>query len=292
MHTFINLKKNKMFQTQTISITTNIDENINTMHEYVDNHHETLDEELQNLLRSMRYRLIKENQEYYQPIIQKYERRVAEQRLKNATEKKRGEQLKEQLDRTNLIISRFVLHIANLKARDHTASTRSRVFKAWADLATGKQIMANTITRLYLDRPMRRILFKRWVRRMRKIRQQRLGRELRHIMQQDISQKETEQTQKITALRAELQAVRQLLVEHEKQHGEMQQKLRRAFMRGVVNLNLEAMDVFGEVPTEVPPPQVRKSAEVAAANNLNDDDEDENDFYVEPAPKISVIRHK
>ena len=241
----------------------------------------------------MRFSLIKENQEYYQPIIQKFERRVAEQRLKNATEKKRGEQLRDQLDRTNLMISRFVLHIANLKARDHTASIRSRVFKAWADLATGKQIMTSTIARLYLDRPMRRILFKRWVRRMRKVRQQRLGRELRHVMQQDISQKETEQTQKITALRAELQAVRQLLVEHEKQHGEMQQKLRRAFMRGVVNLNLEAMDVFGEIPTEVPPPPIRKSAEIAAATNHQDDeDEDENDFYVEPAPKISVIRHR
>ena len=286
-----------MIQTQKISITTNIDENISTMHEYVDNHHETLDEELQNLLRSMKFRLIKENQEYYQPIIQKCERRVAEQRLKNATEKKRGEQLQDQLNRTNLIISRFVIHIANLKARDHTANIRSRVFKAWADLATGKKIMSDAIVRLYLDRPMRRILFKRWVRRMRKVRQQRLGRELRHVMQQDISQKETEQTQKITALRAELQAVRQLLVEHEKQHDEMQQKLRRAFMRGVVNLNLEAMDVFGEVPTEVAPPPVRKSAEVVTANdnnnnNNNDDDDDENDFYVEPAPKISVIRHR
>ncbi|OHT13188.1 hypothetical protein TRFO_16743 [Tritrichomonas foetus] len=240
----------------------------------------------------MRSRLYQEHQQYYQPIIQKLERRVAEQNVKNATEKKRGEQLEGELERTKLIISRFVYHIAELKARDHLRNVRSRVFKAWADIASGRAIMANMTVRLYLTQPMRRILFKRWVRRMRKVRQQRLGRELRHVCQQDISQKETEASQRICALKSELQAVQQLLIEHEKQHGEMQEKLRRAFMRGVVNLNLEAMDVFGEVPTtEVVPPPVRKSAQLAAATQDSSDD-DGNDFFVEPAPKISVIRHR
>lgn len=272
-----------------------IDENIQAMHEYVDNHHFALDEELQALLRSMKFRLIKENDQHYQPIIQKLQRGIAEQGVKNETEKKRGEQLHAQLERTKLITSHFIDQIAELKLRDRTASSRSRVFKAWANLALGKNVMPDAIERLYLDRPMRRILFKRWVRRMRKVRQQRLGRELRHICQQDMAQKETDASQRITALRSELQAVRQLLVEHEQQHAEMQQKLRRAFMRGVVNLNLEAMDVFGEVPTEVPPPQTMKmsSGHMPAKTKKKYGDENEgNEFFVEPAPKISVIRHK
>lgn len=97
--------------------------------------------------------------------------------------------------------------------------------------------------------------------------------------------KETESAQKITALEAELDAVKQLLVEHEAQHDEMQQKLRRAFMRGVVNLNLEAMGVFGEVPTtEVPASQKHITQRAKGP--------DEDDFVIEPAPRISVVRHR
>ena len=122
---------------------------------------------------------------------------------------------------------------------------------------------------------------------MRKVRLQRQKRELRRSCEKDLRMKETEAAQRITALQAELDAVKQLLVEHEKQHGEMQQKLRRAFMRGVVNLNLEAMDVFGEIPTV----DTVKDKNATITQVVKDDSDDEDDFFVEPAPRISVVRH-
>ena len=64
-----------------------IEADINTMHEYVDNHNETLDNELQALLRKACSRLIGENDQLYQPTIQRLERKLAEQNVKNATEK-------------------------------------------------------------------------------------------------------------------------------------------------------------------------------------------------------------
>jgi predicted nuclease with TOPRIM domain len=141
--------------------------------------------------------------------------------------------------------------------------------------------MERIASQLYIDEPMKRILFKRWVRRMRKVRVQRQRRDLRRSCDRELKQKDTEAAQKIAALQSELEAVQQLLLEHEQQHAEMQEKLRRAFMRGVVNLNLEAMDVFGEVPT-------METITVAKAERK---ERPTDDFFVEPAPRVSVVRH-
>lgn len=263
------------------------EKDIDAMNVIVDNHQEVMENEIQSLVRKINTRLHNSHTAHYTPIIEQLERRLAEQKLKNAAEDKRGGQLEAQKNRTELIISRFVGHISLLRIKERTNNVRSRIFKAWFDLSSGRTVMANTAERLYCKDPMRRILFKRWQRKFRDSRSKRQRRELRRSCEKDIRLRETEATQRVTALQAELSAVKQLLVEHEKQHGEMQQKLRRAFMRGVVNLNLEAMDVFGEIPTADAIPNNQRNI----GQKTEDASSDEDDFFIEPAPRISVIRH-
>ena len=254
------------------------------MHGLVDNHHQTLEDELQELFGKIRARLIKEQNKQFAPKVKALERKAAEQDQQNATEKRRGEDLEDRLGKIDIIIERFLNHLAYYRDKEKQANQKSRVFKAWADMASGRSVMQRIASQLYLEEPMKRILFKRWLRRMRKVRIQRQKRELRRAGERGLRQQESEAAQKITALQAELEAIQQLLLDHEKQHGEMQQKLRRAFMRGVVNLNLEAMDVFGEVPTAE-----TVSKPVISQRRKGSDDED--DFVIEPAPRISVVRH-
>jgi hypothetical protein len=207
----------------------------------------------------------------------------------NEIEAKRDAELGGALAKTDIILSRLIDHIIVYRHRDRTASLRARIFSAWADYATDRTIVLRIATERFLHEPAKRTLFHRWVRRWRKNSVQRKKRELRRTNDRDLKVQEGEGLQKIAALQAELDAVKQLLIDHEKQHAEMQEKLRRAFMRGVVNLNLEAMDVFGEVPTAeaIPPPRAER-----ARGKRRDARDGADDFVVEPAPRISVIRHR
>jgi hypothetical protein len=251
----------------------------------VDENHVSLETELQALLRRVRERLVKEEDDHYQPLITSLERKLAEQTQKNTAELKRGQQLDDQLGRTLRVIDNLMDCIAGYRHKDQTANLRSKVFKAWRTLTGERDKILRVMTRSYVEQPSQRIMFRRWLRRMRKVRLNRQKRELRLECEQNLRTRESAAKQRIAALQAELDAVRQSLVEHEEQHDDMQQKLRRAFMRGVVGLNLEAMDVFGEVPTS----EALRAGRLDLAEQRDDDDRE--DFFVEPAPKVSVLRH-
>jgi hypothetical protein len=68
----------------------------------------------------------------------------------------------------------------------------------------------------------------------------------------------------------------------------MQEKLQRWFMRGAVNLNLEVMNVFREMPTtdNAPQPKPERGREKRSHRR-----EDPNEFIAEPAPRIFVTHH-
>jgi hypothetical protein len=86
-------------------------------------------------------------------------------------------------------------------------------------------------------------------------------------------------------MHAQLDAVKQLLIGHQREHAEMQEKLRRTFTRSVVNLNVEVMDIFGEIPTpETLPAKMQRGRRRETRDGVNH-------FAVEPAPRVSVSRH-
>jgi hypothetical protein len=107
---------------------------------------------------------------------------------------------------------------------------------------------------------------------------------LRQANERDLRAQGSETAQRIAAIHPELDAVEQLLVDHERQRAEMQEKLRRAFMRGVVNLTLEAMNIFSEIPTAEGLPVKKQRGRPRQTRDGADD------FVVEPA-RVSVIRH-
>jgi hypothetical protein len=261
---------------------------IDAMHHIVDDHHTVLEEELEALMKAVKKRLLQKHRQFYEPIIEQLERKLAERISQNEIEAKRGADLVGFLGRTDVILSRLINHIIIYRNRDKTAGARAQMFSAWASMVTDRAVITRVATERFLHDPAKRMLFHRWVRRWRKVSLQRQRRELRRSNERDIKAQESEGLQKIAALQAELDAVKQLLIDHEKEHAEMQEKLRRAFMRGVVNLNLEAMDVFGEVPTTetLPPAKPERTR-----GRRRDRRESPDDFVVEPAPRISVIRH-
>jgi len=265
---------------------------VEAMGRVVDTHRLIVDEEIGNLIREMNLRIAKLQQKLYTPKITQLERKIEEQKVSNITMEQRTGQTDEKMQRLNTLVDRIVDHIALMKMRDRVANQKSRVFHAWRDMATSRKVMEGFMVRVYLDEPMKRILFKRWARKMRKARRIRQKRELKRNCDRDIRMKETESSQRIAALQSELVAVKELLVVYEQQHSDMQQKLRRAFMRGVVNLNLEAVDVFGDIPSTDIPQIPLASKTIKSKKRVQGIQEDEDSFFVEPAPRISVIRHK
>ena len=274
-----------------------LEDDLNQVNLIVENHHQTADAELTALLKGVQSRLLKSHKEHYTPIIKNLERKIDEQHVANDTMVKRSQEIDEEAEHLGYIFDKMVDHIIILKMKVNAANTKSKILNAWRDYATSRRIYENTMDRLYMENPMKRILFKRWLRRLHKVRFQRKKRELKRSNNKEIKQQENEATQKIVALQSELTAVKELLAEHERQHGDMEKKLKRAFMRGVVNLNLEAMDVFGDIPASddfmasaLKPPTKKPKKEQKVLSD--DESEDGDDFYVEPAPRISVIRHK
>lgn len=269
---------------------------IEELNAIIDNSSTQTYEEISKLLHSIQKRLYNEHKNYYLPLLKDLERKVEEQALANQTIVQRSSRVDSEIEKIKYFINRLVDHISVFATKDRISNDRSLIFRAWRDYATCKNIYTNTFMRIYLDEPMKRLLFKRWLRKMRKIRYIRQKRELKRLCTRNIKAHETEAVQKITALQSELTAVKELLAEHEKQHGEMQKRLRRAFMRGVVNLNLEAIDVFGDVSPEEVLPVVnatKKGGQVPKQPvSYKPDSDDDDDYYVEPAPRISIIRHK
>lgn len=269
---------------------------IESAYKIVDAHHQQVDDELIALLTAIQKRLLQTHKNYYTPIINNLQRKIDEQKIANETMSKRAEGIDQEADKLNIIFEKMVDHISFMKMKEQVSNAKSKLLHAWRDIATSRRIYEDTMFRIYLQEPMKRILFKRWVRRMNKVRFNRKKRELRRENSREMKAQETEATQRITALQSELIAVRQLLAEHERQNGEMQQKLRRAFMRGVVNLNLEAVDVFGEVPatdglvSSIAAQPLKKKKKMELPKD-SDSDSDNEDFVVEPAPRISVIHH-
>ena len=264
-----------------------------SIHQIINTHEKVIDNEITSLFKEIYERIFKQQQKYYTPIISKLERKLEEQKLNNSTMEKRSGNIGNEMEKLNLLFERFVEHLAIIRNRDRISNDRSKIFHAWRDLSLSRSVIENSMYSIFLKEPIKRILFKRWIRKMRKARLIRQRRELRRNCDRDIRNLETETSQRITSLQSELVAVKELLIEYEQQHSEMQQKLRRAFMRGVVNLNLEAIDVFGEMPsTEAINNHLKnKPSPKKNSKNLNSDEEID-EFFVEPAPRISVIRHK
>lgn len=195
-----------------------------------------------------------------------------------------------ELARLEDIYMKLVNRSSKLHQRVRNHNLLSRAFTSWVNDGTERKIAYDTFKSIYIYNALKRVYFRRWVRMMHRKRHQRLETEARLRYEREVKAKSSEYNSQIARLEKELSNARSELESKQKSFKEMQERLKKAFMRGVVNLNLEAMDVFNGAQF------MNLTEEVENAENAVRDDEAEieegdEEFFVEEEPKVSVIRH-
>jgi hypothetical protein len=200
-------------------------------------------------------------------------------------------------DNTTILIKKDVAiaKLVQLSGRMHqkvnNGQSRSQAFNAWTEISTKKAVLVRTYRRIYLLAAAKRIFFRRWVRKMNRHRESRFHHEVKARFEREWRARASENGRIIEGLELELKAARAELEEKHQRLIEMQQRLRKAFMRGVVNLNLEAMDVFNGGQFM----DLMKEVELNEAEHYDDEaalHQSDDDFFVEEVPNIAVTRHR
>lgn len=260
------------------------------LHELLDDSFAQLATTLEEYMRRNQRSIAEERSDFYTPQIESLKDRI-----------RQGEELFANMemnsgDMTSMIVRKEAVldHMVKLSSRLHgkmrNGRSCSRAFNLWTEIGTDKVIASSMFKRVFLTGACKRIFFRRWRRKMYAAREFRLTHEVKARFEKESKAKSAETGRVVDRLEAELAAAKGELEEKQKTFLEMQQRLRKAFMRGVVNLNLEAMDVFnGAQMTDLV-----QEVEGAEAESVIDEapvNESDGDFFVEEAPPVSVVRH-
>jgi predicted nucleic acid-binding Zn-ribbon protein len=261
------------------------------LHEILDYHFAELVQSLEEFMRKTEREIALDRRDFYTPKIRALEAAIRDLISEfNQMEADTSDQTIV-LIKKEAIIGRLVKLSARLHQKVRNGNSRSRAFNLWTEIGTQKTVLLRTYRRIFVANAVRRALFRRWVRKMHQQREHRLSHEIRTKFEREARARTAENGRIVEGLERELESAREELEEKHQKLLEMQQRLRKAFMRGVVNLNLEAMDVFngGQVMDLI------KEVEGNEAEHYDDEavlHESDDDFFVEEAPSISVIRHR
>ena len=246
---------------------------------------------VEEYMRQARDQISEERKEYFTPKINSLQENLNQQieefqEMQDTANDTNNKFAKKDAIRNQLVTCSFKLH---QKVRN--SNLLARAFNAWKKIGTEKALLAKVFKRNFIRNALRRIYFKRWIRRMIAKRENRVSSEIKRRYEKIWKAKAMEAQRTIEQLEQELASAREELETKQRKFLEMQQRLRKAFMRGVVNLNLEAMDVFNgaqfmDLMQEVENNEIDHQDDETAVNESDDD------FYVEEAPPISVIRHR
>jgi hypothetical protein len=118
--------------------------------------------------------------------------------------------------------------------------------------------------------------FRRWIRKMDRKRGNRLNVELKTRFDQQRRAQAAETNRVVVGLEGELRVARGELKQKQERFLELRQPLRNVFMKEIVNLNLEAMDVFNggqfmDLIQEVEGNEAEHFNEKAAINETDDE---------------------
>lgn len=257
----------------------------------LEDHFAALSHSLEDYMRQNDQSIAEERKDFYMPQINELQEKIKEGEEIFTEMEEHASQVTTMLVKKEAVLAHMVQLSARLHQKIRNGNSYSRAFNRWTEIGTDKEVLAKVYERIYIVNAAKRIFFKRWVRKMYKQRENRFIHEIKTRFERESRAKAIESNRIIESLEAELAEAKGLLEEKQKNFLEMQQRLRKAFMRGVVNLNLEAMDVFNgaqfmDLMQEVEGNEAEHSNEDAPINESDDE------FYVEEeAPKISVIRH-
>jgi Mg2+ and Co2+ transporter CorA len=262
------------------------------VHEILEVHFARIVEDLENYMRRKESELAQDRHDFYTPKIEALEDKIRTAEEEFLRMESDASVSTTELHRKRAAIQRLILLSARLHQRVRNGRMCARSLKAWAEIGTDRLILIRTFKRLYILSRLKRAFFRRWIRKMYKRREERIHAEIKARFEKQRRAQTTETNRMIGGLEEELKVARAELEEKQQRFLELQQRLRKAFMRGVVNLNLEAMDVFNgaqvmDLIQEVQGNEAEHFDEEAAINESDDE------FFVEDdSVPISVIKHR
>ncbi|OHT02797.1 hypothetical protein TRFO_29921 [Tritrichomonas foetus] len=257
----------------------------------LDDHFTRMANAVEEYMRQTKEELAEDRKQFFTPQIEELQAKLDHSQEEFANMQADAGETTNELVKHEAILAHLVQLSAKLHQKVRNSNNQSRAFNAWSHMGTDKALLAKVFKRNFLRNATRRIYFKRWIRKMHAKRENRVSTEIKKRYEKIWKAKATEAQRTIEELELELSAAREELETKQRNFLEMQQRLRKAFMRGVVNLNLEAMDVFNgaqfmDLMQEVEGNEVDHRDHETSVNESDDD------FYVEEAPPISVIRHR
>lgn len=266
------------------------EENDQALSNILTDHFSEMANALEEFLKKARDEVVEERKQNYTPHIERLQNELNQKLEEFAQMQGDSAQVTNELVKEEAYLTRLINLRAKLSQKVRNANNESRTFNAWKQLGTDTPILTKVFKRTFVRNCMRRIYFRRWVRKTHVKRENRIVNEIKKRYDKIWKAKALEAQKTIEDLESELAEARDELESKQENFIEMQRRLRKAFMRGVVNLNLEAMDVFNgaqfmDLMQEVEGNEVDHQDTETAVNESDDD------FFVEEDPQISVIRH-
>ena len=256
-------------------VTENFDKLLSDLEEFFKQHNQTIE---------------KEQGDIYLPIIQRLQNELQAIQTEHEQMSIEAQTSTAELERKKAILNNLMKKALRLQLKGRYSAIVSRLFANFIKEGTNKRLLAQRFHDLYIVQAPKRILFRRWIRKMRQRRIAKIEAEARQVYEKESKARSAEYNAQISQLEQELENAKHELETKQKSFIEMQQKLRKAFMRGVVNLNLEAMDVFNGAQFMDMVQEVEGKTG-GTHDSENEVEEGDDEFYVEEAPNIAVIRH-
>ena len=268
-----------------------MEKTLNEVHTLISDHFISFKDDLNKYLKDNEENIIQNRKNFYEPQIKQLEDEIKNLKDHYDEMERNTAQYTTELVRKENILNKMVNRSSKLHAKVRNNNIASRSFHNWIDIGTDKNILINSFKKIYLENPQKRIMFKRWIRKTNSKREYRFLNETKQKFEKEAKIKSLESNKQISLLEKELLFAKEELEKKQKNFKEMQQRLRKAFMRGVVNLNLEAMDVFNgaqfmKVTEEI------EGGENSSENYSENIEDVDDEFFVEETPNISIIRHK
>lgn len=260
------------------------------LHQIVNENFDKLLSDLEDFFKRHSEAIAKEQSDFYSPTIQRLQGELDKAQLDYEQMSAAAQEHTVELARRRALLNNLLARSAKLHLKVRKANVASRTFHQWINDGTDKNILIRTFEKIFIHNPMKRILFKRWVRKMHHKREARIESEARQVYEKESRTRANEYNSQIARIEKDLADARNELETKQKNFIEMQQKLRKAFMRGVVNLNLEAMDVFNGAQFMDMAQEV-EGRTGGTRDEDNEVEEGDDEFYVEESPSISVVRH-
>lgn len=258
--------------------------------EIINSNFQHLIQDLEAYLHENDEKIAKEQDAIFTPQIQQLQNMLSDAKQQYDDMDSRASESNQEIIQKEAVLQRMVNLSSQLHSRIRNGNTCSRFFKSWVADGTNKDVLYNSFYAIYIQRAFKRSFFRRWSRMMFRKRDRRLTRDIKSKYDKEMKSKSADFDRQISDLEEQVAAARAELNEKQQNFLEMQQKIKKSFMRGVVNLNLEAMDVFNGAQLMSMMQEI-EGGEKGIHDKDAPIDESDDDFYVEEAPKVTVVRH-